>query len=245
MQANPPGASAAPGPDQPPLNQIPSHDPNRCLLRSPKAANKGKAFLSKTRSQEQLALVEQFTKHRARLRKSVEYRLSPKVRSRVDPEDVLQEAFLVAADRLDHYLRSFRSSLANWIQLVVEQTLVNVHRRHIEAEKRSVLRDSPLESMCSLSSDPTRPIQNSQYLNRQVLNPHQIACQREASARLRAALDRLGEPDRAVLQLRHFQAKSNQEVARILGIRPKAASIRYARALQRLKQILLHKPSRL
>ena len=48
----------------------------------------------------------------------------------------------------------------------------------------------------------------------------------------------MNEIDREVLALRHFEELTNQEVAFELGISIKAASIRYVRALQRLREIL-------
>ena len=44
--------------------------------------------------------------------------------------------------------------------------------------------------------------------------------------------------DQEILALRHFEELGNNEVAEVLGIEPKAASIRYIRALKRLKEIL-------
>jgi RNA polymerase sigma-70 factor (ECF subfamily) len=44
--------------------------------------------------------------------------------------------------------------------------------------------------------------------------------------------------DREVLTLRHFEELSNQEVAHALGISLTAASNRYVRALERLKDTL-------
>jgi RNA polymerase sigma-70 factor (ECF subfamily) len=44
--------------------------------------------------------------------------------------------------------------------------------------------------------------------------------------------------DREVLALRHFEQLSNAEAAQVLGLEPSAASKRYVRALQRIKEIL-------
>jgi RNA polymerase sigma-70 factor (ECF subfamily) len=44
--------------------------------------------------------------------------------------------------------------------------------------------------------------------------------------------------DREVLALRHFEELSNAEVAQVLGLTKTAASNRYIRALERLRQIL-------
>ena len=48
----------------------------------------------------------------------------------------------------------------------------------------------------------------------------------------------LSETDRQILVLRHFDGYGNSECAEILGIEPKAASIRHARALERLEDRL-------
>lgn len=55
---------------------------------------------------------------------------------------------------------------------------------------------------------------------------------------LRAAIDALPENDRRIIVLRHFDDLGNGECAAVLGIDPKAASIRYVRALERLHQKL-------
>jgi RNA polymerase sigma-70 factor (ECF subfamily) len=44
--------------------------------------------------------------------------------------------------------------------------------------------------------------------------------------------------DREVLALRHFEQLSNAETAQVLGLSEAAASIRYIRALERLKPSL-------
>ena len=61
----------------------------------------------------------------------------------------------------------------------------------------------------------------------------------ERHALLRAAVAALPENDRAIIVLRHFDGMGNAECAAALGIEPKAASIRYVRALERLQQKLM------
>ena len=61
----------------------------------------------------------------------------------------------------------------------------------------------------------------------------------ERHAVLRAAVAALPENDRAIIILRHFDGMGNSACAAALGIEPKAASIRYVRALERLRQKLM------
>jgi RNA polymerase sigma-70 factor (ECF subfamily) len=53
-----------------------------------------------------------------------------------------------------------------------------------------------------------------------------------------AAIDRLPEQDREVILMRHYEHLSNLEIAEALGLNPPAASMRYLRALRRLRQLL-------
>ena len=54
----------------------------------------------------------------------------------------------------------------------------------------------------------------------------------------RCAMRELPDTDREILELRHFEELSNTECAAALGIDVKAASIRYVRALKRMKDIM-------
>jgi RNA polymerase sigma-70 factor (ECF subfamily) len=56
--------------------------------------------------------------------------------------------------------------------------------------------------------------------------------------RLKDALEAMNETDREVLALRHFEELSNVETAAVLGIEPAAASKRYVRALEKLRDIM-------
>src|SRR5262249_5129546 len=73
-------------------------------------------------------------------------------------------------------------------------------------------------------------------------SPSRAAVREESARRLHAAINAMDEIDREVLALRHFEELSNSEVAEVLGIQQKAASIRYVRALRRLKEILVALP---
>jgi RNA polymerase sigma-70 factor (ECF subfamily) len=64
----------------------------------------------------------------------------------------------------------------------------------------------------------------------------------ETQLRVQAALNGMDPMDREVLVLRHFEMLSNEETARVLGIKPSAASNRHIRALRRLEGILAEDP---
>ena len=68
--------------------------------------------------------------------------------------------------------------------------------------------------------------------------PASAAIQQELERRLHGAITRLNEEDREVILMRHFENLANHEVAAELGLTEAAASMRYLRALRRLRALL-------
>jgi RNA polymerase sigma-70 factor (ECF subfamily) len=187
------------------------------------------------RSADAAELAESFAAQRDRLWRMVRVRLDRRLLGRVDPDDILQEAFLEATRRLGHFQRQGPSSLFLWLRLVVGQTLVDAHRRHLGTQQRDAGREVsihrhgfPEASSASLAG----------ALVADLSTPSQALMRAEAAQTLETALEGMNPIDREVLVLRHFEELTNSEVAEVLGLQPKAASIRYVRAIARLKAIL-------
>ena len=123
--------------------------------------------------------------------------------------------------------------------MVVLQTLTDIHRTHLGAQMRDAHREISLEARPG-------PHNTSASMAAQLVanlsSPSQAAMRAEIAGGLEAALQTMSGIDREVLALRHFEELSNQETAEVLGIDQKAASIRYVRALKRLKVILSQTP---
>lgn len=166
----------------------------------------------------------------------VAFRLDPRLRQRVDASDILQEVYLNARQRLDAFAAKPEQSESGWLRLVAEQTLVDVHRRHLGAQQRSVERETPLQ----LGGGPysTTVAALAEALADPGSSPSQHLQRAERVAELERALAALEPLDREVLALRHYEDYGNDEVAELFAITPQAASNRYVRALRRLKAIL-------
>jgi RNA polymerase sigma-70 factor, ECF subfamily len=187
---------------------------------------------------DEATLAEQFALHRDRLWRTVRVRLDRRLVGRVDPDDVLQEAFLDASRRLAHY-RSEESSVFLWVRMIVGQTLADTHRRHLG----SAMRDAGREVALGGGGCPSATSAALAYeLAADFSTPSKVAIRAEMAQRLEAALEGMAAIDREVLVLRHFEELTNGEVAEVLGVAPKAASIRYVRAAARLKGILAQFP---
>jgi RNA polymerase sigma-70 factor (ECF subfamily) len=175
-------------------------------------------------------------RHRPYLRKVIALRLDDRLRSRVDPSDVVQEAQLEAFRRLPDYLARQPMSFRLWLRKTAHERLLMLRRLHLGAACRDVRREAPL------------PDASSVLLARQLLapgpTPSQQAVGRERARRVREAVAQLSESDREILVLRNLEELSNEEAAEVLGVNPAAASQRYGRALLRLRKILAsHSPS--
>lgn len=182
------------------------------------------------------ALADLFSRFQPRLDKMVRFRLDQRLWGRVDPADVLQEAYLEAAARLDAYLARRDAPVFVWLRSMTEQVLINVHRRHLGAK----IRDARAEvSMYRKPSGQATSFCLAARLIGNLTSPSQAAIREEMIDQLRKAFDTMDPIDREVLALRHFEELTNNEVAEILGLQKAAASNRYVRALKRLKTVMM------
>jgi RNA polymerase sigma-70 factor, ECF subfamily len=187
------------------------------------------------RAGEQEALASVFTASRARLRRVVDFRLDDRLRARVDADDVLQEAFLAASQRLAHYAGSSYTSPFLWLRAILSQTLVDLYRRHLGAEKRNSDREVRLDAVpCPHATATSLAIQ----LVGGTTSPVEAAARGDMMGMVERVMAEMDPIDQEVLALRHFEELANWEVAEALGIQQKAASIRYVRAIRRLRVVL-------
>jgi RNA polymerase sigma-70 factor (ECF subfamily) len=192
-------------------------------------------LLERARAGDADALAEIFARHRDRLRRMVELRLDRRLQARLDPSDVIQDAYLEVAQRLETYLREPNLPLFLWLRLVVGEQLINLHRHHLGTQ----MRDAGVEVSLYRGALPEA---SSAALAAQLLGKHtsptQAAVRAERLLRVQEALNSLDPLDREIISLRHFEQLSRAESAQALGIEESAASKRYIRALKRLKSIL-------
>ena len=181
------------------------------------------------------ALAELFGRYRKRLRAMVRLRMDRRLQGRVDPSDVLQEAYLDVAQQLSSYLAKPEMPFYLWLRLTTGQRLMRLHRQHLGAAIREAGREVSLHR-------GALPQASSVSLAAQLLGRMTSASKAvervEIQLQLQAALNGMDEMDREIIALRHFEELSNAEAAQVLGLEPSTASKRYIRALKRLQEIL-------
>jgi RNA polymerase sigma-70 factor, ECF subfamily len=193
------------------------------------------ALLERLRQGDRDVLGELFGLHRSRLWRMVRFRMDRRLLVRMDPDDVLQEAFLVGSRRIESFLSEPEASLFIWLRLIVMQTLCDLHRHHVGAQMRDARRDVSLEPFLDGSRTS---VCLAAFLAGTITSPSQAAVALELVGKLEQAIGTMAEIDQEIIALRHFEDLTNLETAQVLSLSPQAASNRYVRAIARLKEIL-------
>jgi RNA polymerase sigma-70 factor (ECF subfamily) len=192
-------------------------------------------LLDQARAGDAKAIDALLSRHREAVRRMIDLRIDPAIVQRVDASDVVQDVLIEASRRLRDYLQKPAMPFHLWLRHIAKDHLIDAHRRHHRAKKRGVDREQPLvgrgpadESALDLAAQ----------LVDQELTPASAAIRRELQRRLHAALDQLDEDNREMILMRHFEQLGNQEVAAALGLTEAAASMRYLRAIRRLRDLM-------
>jgi RNA polymerase sigma-70 factor (ECF subfamily) len=177
--------------------------------------------------------------NRARLRRMVEIRLDRRLQGRIDPSDIIQEAFIDAARRLPEYAKDPSIPFFIWLRQLTGQRLIEQHRHHLGTQARDASRDVSIYNRPFPEATTADLAAN---LLGEFTSPSQAVIRNEQTQRLQEALDSLEPIDREILVLRHFEQLSNGEASEVLTLDKSAASKRYVRAMERLKDVLVAMP---
>lgn len=179
------------------------------------------------------AVNQLFDQHRESLRRMVSMRLDRALTRRVDASDIVQDVFVEANGRLADYLTDPRMPFHLWLRQLAQDRIIDMHRRHREAQRRSIDREQPIvQAAGGADSEYMLPLIDHE------LTPAAATIRKEMEARFLSAMQLMEEADREVLFMRHFEHLGNAEVADALGISTAAAGMRHLRALRRLRSLL-------
>lgn len=140
-----------------------------------------------------------------------------------DAEEIVQEAFLRGYQRLESFQQN--SAFGTWIyRIAVNCALNRISRPGIEAEYRHGEENSPEEKTVQVAARDA--------------DPERVLLSREISAVQQMAMQRLTPTEKSAFVLRHFEERSTNEIAEVLGVAPNAAKQTIFRAVQKLRQEL-------
>lgn len=180
-------------------------------------------------------LAQAFQEHRERLLRLAERHLNPILRRRVSPEDVLQEAAAGAYRWGGDFIHNPDLPVYFRLRAILLQAITHLERYHLQSAKRDAYREAEPPPV----DDGEEAVPPWDGIPDTATSPLSAAARADRHAILRQALRDLSASDRQIVLLRNFDDLSNAECAAILGLDVKAASIRYVRALQRLKAKLV------
>ena len=155
------------------------------------------------------------------------------LRTRLEPEDVLQNAYLGVFRRIDRFADRGSGSFLNWILTIVDHELIDV-RRALYSRKRDIARET-----CRQADRTTRSYWGLlDRLGTDSATPSKIVRREEAVEALLASLSSLSQGQRRVIELRFLEGCSVAVAARLLG-QPQDTIVTLTRtALQALREAM-------
>ncbi len=177
------------------------------------------------------ALGHMFEEHGPKLLAFLKRRIDPKLRPRLEPEDVLNNAYLLAQHKWRAFQAKGTMAPYPWLYRLVLDCLIEEWRRQARG-KRDISREMPFpeESCAQLGLGLVNP----------ATSPTAGAARADLKEQMGLVLAQLNPADRDILWMRHFDQLSFADIAAVLETTENAATVRYVRALKRLKELWRH-----
>ncbi len=169
-----------------------------------------------------------------RLRWLAELRVSGALSARVGADDLLQETWLTASQQIGTLQVESPAAFWTWLCRVLEQRLIDFHRRHLQAAAR----DARREARPPPAGQRTSGVGLSSVLADPGASPSGQLKAAEQRHAIRAALDQLPESFREVIVLRILEGISVEETAEIIGRSTGATSVLLHKAMKRLAGVV-------
>ena len=178
-----------------------------------------------------LAIQRLIMAHHSRLRAIADQRLAAPMRTKLEPDDVLQQVYADVIQHVGEFQYRGADSFFHWLTRILESKLIDAHR-FFHAAARDVDREvPPAERPSGCESLAARAALDS-------LTPSRILAREEVDSLVMAALAGLSADHRRVLELRFLKGHPLTEVSELMGRSPAAVQMLCARALRRLRQSL-------
>jgi RNA polymerase sigma-70 factor (ECF subfamily) len=191
------------------------------------------SLLDQIAAGDEAAVDHLFGLHRDHLRRMVDVRMDGRLTARFDPSDVVQDALVEANKRLPAYLNTRPLPFYPWLRKIAWEKLVQLQRRHMGAEQRSVCRETTGPELSSQSK-----VMLVKSLVAATSTPSGQVVRQEVRNRVSDAIDALPARDREIITLKHLEELSFKEAATVIEISEQAVYSRYRRAVEKLHRLL-------
>ena len=192
-------------------------------------------LLAEIREGDRQALNVLIDRHRAAVRRLVNMRMDRAIAQRVDASDIVQDVMFEASRRLEQYIQNPAMPFHVWLRQLAKDRIIDMHRRHRVARKRSVDREQPV---VSIGDDDASAADLAQLLYDAELTPAAASVRREIEQRFVEAVNLLDDADREIIMMRHFEHLTSADAAQALKLTSAAVGMRYLRAMRKLRDSL-------
>jgi RNA polymerase sigma-70 factor (ECF subfamily) len=202
------------------------------MSNQPSGSELPQALLEKARAGEASALGRLLDLYRNYLRLLARAQIGAGLRVRLDPSDLVQETLMEAHRDFPRFAGTTERELTAWLRQILVRNLADQVKRH-RAGARDWKRQESLEALLQRSGEAAE-----RALAGSLSTPSARAARREQAVLLADALARLPPDYREVILLRNLEHRKFDEIGARLGRSPGAARMLWARALEKLSQLV-------
>lgn len=153
--------------------------------------------------------------------------LGDELQAKAGASDLVQESLLEAQQAFGRFQGTTREEFLAWTRKILLHNVANLRRKYRQAEKRQVGREVPLVDGASSESVEA-------LLAAADTSPSGRAIRQENVELVHRAMERLPEHYRLVLELRHGQQRTFEQIGQALGRSADAARMLWWRAFEQL-----------
>jgi RNA polymerase sigma-70 factor (ECF subfamily) len=179
------------------------------------------------------ALGRLLSRFRDPLAEQARAQLGPRLRVKLDVDDILQEVALEAYRDIGQFRGRSEAEFLAWLRKILDTILLNQVRRYFGTRRRDLRREQWIKG----------DLEDSSWIGEQMLSvphttPSQQVARHERALQVAAAVATLPAIYREVVALRHREGLSFPEVARRMGRTEDSVKNVWVRALRRLRDSL-------
>ena len=188
-------------------------------------------LIDRIREGDQQALLDYLETRRADLLLFVTHQLGVNLRGKIEPEDILQELSVYAA--LNHEQVDFSGlDPFGWFCEIARRKILDAGR-HFSAQKRSAGREVGIHGNADQSQAGIERL-----LIASITSPSQAFSRNAKEFKLLAAMEKMSEEQRQVLNLRYAENLPTKQIAERIGKSDGATRVLLTRSLKKLEQLI-------
>lgn len=162
-------------------------------------------------------------------------KMSNALKSKIEPQDILQEVLVSAFDSYDQLDWTSREPFS-WLCQLADRRIIDAHRKYIAAEKRSAKREVSLNQKNSNSDAAEGEMID--LLIKSMTSPSGAFSRDQRAFRMQMAISELPEEGREAIHLRYVEGLPSKEIAEALGKSDAAIRVLLSRTVKKLHELL-------